>query len=80
MGIVGIIMITSGLLASFEQQNILEEKVNEGYIVYLDGQEVEAEAVSFTQYNVSINDENEAIYLTQKRERRNHYVPVVIPR
>lgn len=78
--LVGIVFVVVGILTNSKCYDILDNKVEEGYVVYLDGNEIEPENVSFTQYDVVINDEDETIYLSQKKNKRKFYIPIFIQR
>lgn len=56
----------------------LRIKAETEYAVYLDGQEVDANTISFRQYYFSINDEEKVIMLTSKRNYSYRFFPIPI--
>ena len=77
---VGIVFVMAGIFINYKFYEILDNKVENGYAVYLDGKEVETEDISFTQYNVTVNDEDKTIYLSQSTNDRKTFIPIFIHR
>lgn len=80
MFIIGFVLLVSATFLSYQSYDILDKKIKNGYEVYLDGNEINPENISFGHYNVSINDEEKNIYLSQKKTEKRKYIPVIIPR
>jgi len=58
----------------------------DGFTFYLDGEEIDPEAVDYTQYDISYDNANQKVYMTYKQPEVNissghstSYVPIVIP-
>lgn len=64
--LVGIFGITYSDILEQENLCVYAEEVSSEYQVYLDGVLVDAEDVDFSQYEISINDEKQKIYLTKE--------------
>ena len=76
---VTIILLVVSSTVTTKKYEILQENVKSGYIVSLEGNEVDANMVDFRQYIISISDKKQIIYLTH-RNNRSRFVPVVVPR
>lgn len=77
----GLFIVTLSLALFCREQyfNELNNMADSGYVVYLDGQEVNADKISFSQYSISINDEDKTIKLAEKkyRSRPFFYIPIL---
>ena len=80
IALISVVILFGSFFLGIKRYDTLDARVSEGYAIYLDGQQVDAETISFSQYKISINDTNKTIYLTQKNERWNNYMPVIIPK
>ena len=63
-----------------ERQQELNQCIEEEYIVYLDGQEVDIRKIDISLYSYSINHEEKVVYVTQKQQsntNRTSFLPFV---
>lgn len=87
VGLIAAIILCVGfiLYTNYEAQQLhdkVQEKIYEGYEVYVDGRLVEADSINLRYYNIDINDDARKIILTKKENygSRNNIMPVIIPR
>lgn len=74
-------MVFLTIVTTNKSYNALYEKIDEGYVVYMDGQEIDANTISFSQYDVRVSNEKEAIYISPKKNStRSIFVPFVVSR
>lgn len=72
----GVFSIAS-LFAQAQSYVELKHMADTEYAVYLDGQEVNADKVAFSQYSISIDAENKEILLSQKKSSGIRYIPII---
>ena len=61
-----------------ERQQEINQCIEEEYIVYLDGQEVDIRKIDISLYSYSINHEEKVVYVTQKQQtntNRTSFLP-----
>lgn len=64
-----------------QKNNMLETYVSSGYSVYYNGEKIDGTKLDIGKYSVTVNEENEELYLSDKPARsRRSFVPVFIPR
>lgn len=57
----------------------VEELIDDGYEVYLEGEKKDAKTLDLAQYEISIDDENKIVKLTRKnRENTDEIRPVYV--
>lgn len=86
--IVGIVCFTlfiasilGGTSLTTQKNNMLKAYVSSGYSVYYNGEKIDGTKLDISKYSVTVNEENEELYLSDKPARsRRSYIPVVIPR
>ena len=78
MGIIIAFVIFAISYSLIEKEIIIPECIEDGYEVYLDGEEVDADTIDINMYQVSIDREKECIYLT-KKDNNTSFLPVIIP-
>lgn len=55
----------------------LSDYVSSGWAVYINGEEVDYEKIDMRQYEASVDEKQEVVYLAQKRRRQMVFVPIV---
>lgn len=75
-----IVFIAIGALSFYIRGNAktetIETKVNENYEIYLDGEPVELDNINIKYYQMTVDDENEKIYLTKKSDSNWIFIPI----
>jgi len=84
VGIVCLILFIASFFGSAslttQKNNMLKTYVSSGYSVYYNGEKIDGTKLDISKYSVTVNEENEELYLSDKPARRRSYIPVVIPR
>lgn len=74
-----LILVAGGLtFANKITYSDLRAKAQKGYSIYLDGQEVDVDTISFSQYDYFVNYEDKVITLTHKRQSSFRYLTIPI--
>ena len=75
-----IVFIAMGALSFYIRDNVkietVETKVNENYEIYLDGEPVELDNIDIKYYQMTVDNENEKIYLTKKNDSNWIFIPI----
>lgn len=74
-----VIILIVALLWTISEYKSVPNLIEKGYEVYLDGEEVNADKVDINQYSISIDRENECIYLTESNHNGTTIFPMIIP-
>lgn len=69
-----VIMIVFGIYAAIKipqltndaNKKLIEESIDDSYVFYIDGQEVNRDNIDLSQYNVKIDHDKKAVYMTGK--------------
>lgn len=80
----GVLLFSSlwgGATANSNANECLTNHIAAGYSVYYNGEKTDGTKLDISKYSVTINEEKEEIYLSDKPARSHRtYIPVVIPR
>ena len=74
-------MVFLTIVTTNESYNALYEKIDEGYVIYMDRQEIDVNTIMFSQYDVSVSDKKETIYISPKKNStKSIFIPFVVSR
>ena len=65
-GLFIILYLTITGVSKTVRENDVQTKIDNGYMTYIDGQEVDSTKIDIDQYTVTVNDDTKELYLTKR--------------